>query len=64
MPPRPAPMIVTVVAFAGWFMGGSYRLWTGTITWVRERTYGANWYQPRMARNSAVVIASGLSRAR
>jgi hypothetical protein len=38
-----------------------YRPWTGTITWVRERMYGANWYQPRMARNSVVVIASGLS---
>jgi len=34
---------------------------TGTITCVRERTYGANWYQPRMARNSGVVIACGLS---
>ena len=34
---------------------------TGTITCVREQTCGANWYQPRMARNSGVAIASGLS---
>ena len=37
------------------------RHWTGTITCVRERTCGANWYQPRIARNSGVAMASGLA---
>src|SRR5262249_18308116 len=35
MPPRPAPMIVTVVAFAGWFMRGSLQSrladWSGRL---------------------------------
>ena len=34
---------------------------TGTMTCVRERTCGANWYQPRMAWNSGVVMAPGPS---
>ena len=33
----------------------------GTMTCVRERTWGANWYQPRMAWNSGVAVAPGPS---
>ncbi len=33
----------------------------GTMVCVRERTCGANWYQPRIAWNSGVAVASGPS---
>jgi hypothetical protein len=33
----------------------------GTTTCVLDRTCGASWYQPRMAWNSGVETAAGLS---
>jgi len=40
---------------------GQARPAAGTMVCVRERTWGANWYQPRMAWNSGVAVAAGLS---
>src|SRR5262245_54164277 len=36
MPPRPAPMIVTVVAFAGWFTRGSLQRSLGRLVYQRS----------------------------
>src|SRR5262249_4495187 len=49
MPPRPAPMIVTVVAFAGWFMRGSLQRSAGPTT---AANISGNQWKRRVRANS------------